>query len=253
MNTRDKIIQIMQLILTIIILILTIYGTVYSIKNHNNSIIEYYDDSAIKKVELIKEKESKVDRISVKEEEHAGFPIDYEVKQCETLWGISEKVYNNGLMYIYIMDINNLDSDEIYIGQHLILEYLDDNDKEEFLLKSYDKLKEIDSLKEVVYNVFEYNKDNMTYIGNYTITGYDPYCTHCCSGTGITASGKIATINYTIAASRFPFGTKLYIEGYGIYEVQDRGVGNGVIDIAVNSHSEAYKTTGYNIPVYYIN
>ena len=84
------------------------------------------------------------------------------------------------------------------------------------------------------------------YLGVYTVTGYDAYCKHCCArADGITASGAVVTEGYTVAMCRdFPFGTKVYIEDLGIFEVQDRGVGPGKIDIALGSHKECYAVTG---------
>lgn len=86
----------------------------------------------------------------------------------------------------------------------------------------------------------------LTYLGAYKITGYDPLCAHCCGKSdGVTASGAQATPGYTAAAHRdIPFGSVLYVEGLGTYEVQDRGVGAGVIDIACGSHAECYAITG---------
>jgi 3D (Asp-Asp-Asp) domain-containing protein len=43
---------------------------------------------------------------------------------------------------------------------------------------------------------------------------------------------------YTVA-SDLPFGTILYIDGLGTFEVQDRGVGGAWIDVFVGSHEEA--------------
>ncbi len=85
------------------------------------------------------------------------------------------------------------------------------------------------------------------YLGEFTVTGYDPYCTHCCGkADGVTASGALVTEGYTVAMCRdYPFGTKIYIEGLGIFEVQDRGVGPGHIDVACSSHSECYALTGH--------
>lgn len=86
---------------------------------------------------------------------------------------------------------------------------------------------------------------NATPMGTYKITGYDPYCVHCCGKSdGITASGVPAIVGYTVAMKGVPFGTKIYIDGLGIYEVQDRGVGNGVIDVTCNGHAECYSITG---------
>ena len=68
-------------------------------------------------------------------------------------------------------------------------------------------------------------------------------CAKCCGKTnGITASGAKATANHTIAApSTYKFGTKIEIEGMGIYTVEDRGgaIQGNRIDIYMNSHQEA--------------
>lgn len=70
-------------------------------------------------------------------------------------------------------------------------------------------------------------------------------CKHCCGKTnGITASGTKATAGRTIAASSsYKFGTKIEIEGMGIYVVEDRGgaITGNKIDIFFNTHSEALK------------
>ena len=86
----------------------------------------------------------------------------------------------------------------------------------------------------------------MTYLGRYYITGYDT-CARCCGwSTGITASGAAATVGRTIAAGReFAFGTTLYIDGIGERVVEDRGVGNGKIDVLCSNHSECYAVTGW--------
>ena len=77
-----------------------------------------------------------------------------------------------------------------------------------------------------------------------TVTAYCP-CVKCCGKTnGITASGKKAKANHTIAtSSKYKFGTKIEIEGYGIYTVEDRGgaIQGNRIDIYFNTHEEALK------------
>lgn len=50
----------------------------------------------------------------------------------------------------------------------------------------------------------------------------------------------------------YAFGTKVYIVGLGYYIVEDRGVGNGVIDVFCNNHNECYAITGY-YDVYIVN
>ena len=79
---------------------------------------------------------------------------------------------------------------------------------------------------------------DLTELGTFKLTAYCA-CTECCGkDDGITASGKKAKANHTVAAKGFPFGTELYINGE-TYVVEDRGVGSGVIDIYFESHSEA--------------
>ena len=85
--------------------------------------------------------------------------------------------------------------------------------------------------------------DGMEYLGEYTITAYCPCekCTGKVDPDGITASGKKASPNHTIAApTEFEFGTKLYIDGI-TYEVEDRGgaITGKRLDIYFDTHEEA--------------
>lgn len=101
----------------------------------------------------------------------------------------------------------------------------------------------------------EVDTTNYLYLGTYSITGYTPKCAHCCGNTrGITASGVEAIIGYTVAADKsIPFGTTLYIEGYGYYVVEDRGnFSSNVIDIAAPTHSSCYNLTNYGVHVYVV-
>lgn len=89
------------------------------------------------------------------------------------------------------------------------------------------------------------SQPKMTYMGAYWITGYDPFCSHCCGKSdGITASGAKAEFGVTCAMYGIPFGTKIYIDGLGYYIVQDRGVGSGCIDLACENHAACYAVTG---------
>ena len=79
-----------------------------------------------------------------------------------------------------------------------------------------------------------------------TVTAYAPLDPNavegmCYSGDpNITASGAQVVPGVTIAAT-LPFGTRVWIEGYGVRVVQDRGgmVGRNDIDIAVATMAEA--------------
>lgn len=84
----------------------------------------------------------------------------------------------------------------------------------------------------------------LQYLGTYWVTGYDT-CAQCCGKTdGITASGTQATVGATCAAT-LPFGTILYIEGIGVRVVEDRGVGDGCIDVVCADHAACYAITGW--------
>lgn len=85
----------------------------------------------------------------------------------------------------------------------------------------------------------------LVYLGDFKITHY---CTEhrehiCGTGTGITASGTQVTAGRTVAVDPkiIPYGTKLYIEGYGWRIAEDCGgaVKNTQIDVAVDTHSDA--------------
>lgn len=58
--------------------------------------------------------------------------------------------------------------------------------------------------------------DGCEYLGNWRLTAYYE--------TGWpTASGTYPQVNVTAAHNALPFGTRLYIKGYGTWTVQDRG------------------------------
>ena len=95
--------------------------------------------------------------------------------------------------------------------------------------------------------------DNLIYQGEFTVTFYDD-CEACCGRAGATtASGVYPTAGHTIAADGYEFGTVLYIEGFGYYVVEDRGVPYGMIDIFVNDHSEIPSYGITTASVYLVN
>ena len=72
--------------------------------------------------------------------------------------------------------------------------------------------------------------------------GYCP-CKQCCGKTdGITKSGVKETANHTLAApSTYDFWTKIELEGYGTFVVEDRGgkIKGNIIDRFFDTHQEA--------------
>lgn len=83
------------------------------------------------------------------------------------------------------------------------------------------------------------------YLGEYKFTHY---CTEasehiCGTGTGTTATGTQVTAGRTIAVDStiIPYGTEVYIEGYGWRIAEDCGgsVKGNHIDIAVDTHDQA--------------
>ena len=74
------------------------------------------------------------------------------------------------------------------------------------------------------------------------VTAYCP-CEKCCGrfADGITASGAPAIGRIIAAPSEIPFGTELFIEGYGYGKVQDRGgsIKGKRLDVLFPTHNQA--------------
>lgn len=81
-----------------------------------------------------------------------------------------------------------------------------------------------------------------------TITYYCS-CTKCCgpNAKGITASGKKVQEGM-VAMKGVPFGTKIEINGKQ-YVVEDRGVGEGCVDVYVSSHQRALELGRHKVKV----
>lgn len=85
----------------------------------------------------------------------------------------------------------------------------------------------------------------LVYLGDFKITHYcNEYYEHECGyGDGLTATQTNVTPGWTIAVDPkvIPYGTKVYIEGYGWRLAEDCGgsIKGNDIDIAVNTHQEA--------------
>nr|WP_297176977.1 3D domain-containing protein [uncultured Agathobaculum sp.] len=88
-------------------------------------------------------------------------------------------------------------------------------------------------------------KSNATALGSYKLSFYCP-CATCNGKTGSkTASGTTPTEGRTIAvdSSIIPLGSRVYIEGYGMFIAEDTGsaIKNNKIDVFVSSHNRAYE------------
>lgn len=74
-------------------------------------------------------------------------------------------------------------------------------------------------------------------------SAYTSAADECGKGDGITSSGLKAKTNRTIACpAEFPFGTKISIEGMGVYSCEDRGgaIKGNKIDIYMETKGEAF-------------
>ena len=103
-----------------------------------------------------------------------------------------------------------------------------------------DKVEKYEEMREVL----EWDARRMT-ITHYAPLDPDAVPGMCFSGDPtITASGATVEPGVTVAAGPdIPFGTRVYIPGYGFREVQDRGgaIGNNNIDVAIHSRAEAFE------------
>lgn len=96
--------------------------------------------------------------------------------------------------------------------------------------------------------------DSLDYLGTFVATGYCA-CSRCCGSyaNGVTASGRTATANHTIAVdtSVIPMGTQVVINGI-VYTAEDTGgaIKGKRIDIFFASHSSALQWGRRKVDVY---
>lgn len=195
---------------------------------------------------------------TVKKENDYTMGYEYTVQSGDTLWSIAQEFYGDGCFYPFIIENNELSAENIQPGQILNISFnYGDKSEDQILDECYKYMtKSNKKANQANSNVINGSVPvNYTYVGNYKITGYDPWCSHCCGkSNGITASGTQAKVGRTIAAKGFDFGTKLYIEGYGVYVVEDTGgFASNTIDMAADSHEACYALTRSNVPVYVVN
>ncbi|MCE5196008.1 MAG: G5 domain-containing protein [Negativicutes bacterium] len=94
-----------------------------------------------------------------------------------------------------------------------------------------------------------------------TTTGYCS-CSLCCGkdpgdyGYGITASGRAQGYGVVgVDTSRIPFGTRLYVEGYGYAVAGDTGgaIAPNHLDLGFDSHADAVAWAKRNVAVYFLS
>jgi len=90
-------------------------------------------------------------------------------------------------------------------------------------------------------------EESMTYLGNLKITGYVATGNPTASGVYPYVGGVAMSRSYG-----FPWGTKIYIDGLGTFELFDCGCAYGVVDVFRSSEAECYALTSYR-DVYVIN
>ena len=91
---------------------------------------------------------------------------------------------------------------------------------------------------------------------DFTATAYCA-CFECCGKTDkVTASGKRATANHTIAVDTdvIPFDTVVEIQGMGTYVAEDKGkkIKENKIDIYFDDHQEADKFGRQKVKIFYL-
>ena len=88
----------------------------------------------------------------------------------------------------------------------------------------------------------------LTLLGRYKVVGYNFTDAAQCGkevANGITASGEVAVHGKTAAMEGVPFGTEIYIDGYGTVTINDRGVTGNMIDVAFDNNSDCFAITGW--------
>lgn len=207
----------------------------------------------------------------VEEEEEIPEYFEYTVQPGDSFWSIAKEAYGDGKYYLDVAAYNGLSvSNVIYSGMVLKIENKELTMSSEAVSYSAPpgETEEVEKETAAVYTYGESSFDgdlgmtealalvkdgshldtsNMTYMGNWRVTGYDPHCSHCCGkSNGITASGNPAEFGTTVGVNNLPLGTMIYVDGYGIFRVDDRGgMSSNHVDIAAPSHDVCYQLTGY--------
>ena len=137
-----------------------------------------------------------------------------------------------------------IDSEDTLEASEITLEVVDDEiDLEESKIVS-EASGELIEVEIIPFK--EPNKDSMTYLGSYELTAYAWTGNPC-------ANGNYPSLGYTVASNSIPIGSRIYIEGYGEYVVEDRGgMASNVIDVYLEDYSSCIQFGRRTANVYLI-
>jgi 3D (Asp-Asp-Asp) domain-containing protein len=158
---------------------------------------------------------------------------------------IAACITSTGSFYGYYKTSRELNNtqDELLIVQE---QYQAEVNKSAELSKNLNNIKlELDNVNMIVEDLKD-TEYQFVYLGKHKLTHYcnEAYKHICGNGDGLTAIGTQTTVGKTVAVDpkKIPYGSQIYIEGYGWRVAEDCGsdVKGSQIDILVDTHSEAY-------------
>lgn len=130
------------------------------------------------------------------------------------------------------------DGEEVFAEPSIIYETTEE---------TYDKFIEVDEEELVEEQPVIDNSPSYTYLGSYSLTAYEWTGNPC-------ANGNYPTKWYTVACNSLSLGTRIYIEGYGEFVVEDRGGMNGsTIDVYLGDYNECIQFGRRSADVYIVN
>lgn len=151
-------------------------------------------------------------------------------------------------VYVAQKDVKHAEAELLEAQENYQLEVYKSTKLQSKLNKTNKELKaanaELDAANVIIADLKD-QKYKLVYLGDYKITHY--CCERrkhiCGGGTGLTATGTTVTAGRSIAVdpSVIPYGSQVYIAGYGWRTAEDcgSGVGGNHIDVAVQTHAQA--------------
>jgi 3D (Asp-Asp-Asp) domain-containing protein len=97
-----------------------------------------------------------------------------------------------------------------------------------------------EAVTDVTANLDGIDTSNWTFLGKLRTTGYVATGHKTASGEKVHVGGVAMSKSYGL-----PWGTKIYVEGFGIYTLNDCGCARGIVDIYCNTLKECADVTTY--------